>query len=236
VSSTCSTHHRSASQHAVVRRVLVIPLLALLALSACGVSDDDAADDPGTSSSSAEEEGSGPATGIPAGYEDAIADGQERYPDLGSAGQGDMSWECPLTDAVEADGRTMDEQLLTSFAELDDGVYEIECQFFPPTPVSLRFARADDEAGFEVLEEGTHAFEQNGNEQEEDELTVGERTFTVVTWTYPTNPEAGTKYVACYLDEAMSARACLDVADSDERSEDYDAEQAADELNGILSA
>jgi hypothetical protein len=196
------------------------------------VSDDASSDDP----SSPSEEPSGQAKGIPADYQDAITDAKERYPDIGSTGQGDMTWDCPLTESVDVDDRTMDEQLMTTFARLDDGIYEVQCEFYPPTPATLRFAQAEGEAEFAVLEESTEAFEQAGNEQDEEEFTVGERTISVVTWTYPTNPEAGTKYVACYLDEAMLARACLDVADSDERSKDYDGGQAADDLSAILSA
>jgi hypothetical protein len=218
---------RSATRRCTLVATVVAALLVTVSCSSSG---------DGSRGASSDTSRSPQATGIPARYEDGIAEGKQRYPDVGSTGQGDMSWECPLTDAVQVDGRSMDEVLMTTFTRLADGIYEVSCEFFPPTPVDLRFAKAEDEAAYAELVEDTGAFEQVGNEQVEEELTIGERTFITVTWTFPTNPKAGTRYVACYLDEVRRGRVCLDVANSDERSEDYGARQAAEELAAILSA
>lgn len=172
-------------------------------------------------------------TGIPESYLAGIEDGLERYPDIGSMGMGDISWDCPLTAEIEVDGRSQ-ETLSTTFWKIDDGVHEVACDFYPPVPADLRFALAEDDAAYARLVESTGAVQQSGNEQVESAVTIGGRDLVLVTWEYPTNPAAGTKVDACYLDEELLARACLDVHDADERSEGYDAEQAAQDLVAIL--
>ena len=75
--------------------------------------------------------------------------------------------------------------------------------------------------------------EQRANETR-DVVTIGERDYVLISWTSATNPAAGTTVSACYLDPETAARACLDVDDSEERSEDYDAASAARDLSAIL--
>ena len=234
-------HQRVRRSTSTSRALVATAVAALFAAISCSPSDGGTTDTSANeTTATATSPTTGPptdqATGIPAGYKDGIAEGKARYPNIGSTGQGDFEWECPLTDVVQVDGRSMDEVTTTSFARLADGVHEISCDFYPPTPVTLRFAMAENEAAYGELVESTGAFKQRGNEQVEDAVTIGERTFTTVTWTYPTNPKAGTKHVACYLDEAMRGRVCVDVHDSDERSDGYHARQTAEELSAILSA
>lgn len=223
-----STSHRPFPAHGrLAAQAAGLALASLLVTSACG---NDTAD-----GDTELETPAGLATGIPETWAAGITDGKERYPDISAQGQGDFAWECPLVESVEVDGETMD-STMTTFWKLDDDTFEVECEFYPPTPASLMFAQAGDDTAFAELVDSTDAFEQTGNEQVQSEVTIGERDFVLVTWTYPTNPEAGTKHVACYLDEATLSRACLDIADSDERSKTYDAEQAAAELSAILSS
>lgn len=171
--------------------------------------------------------------GIPDTWPAAIDDGKERYPELGSMGMGDARWNCPFTDTIEVDGKTMDDGD-TIFWKLGDGTYEVECTFFPPTPASLKFAQAEDATAFAALTTSTAASEANSNESQ-DAVTIGERDYILITTAYPTNPATGDSFVACYLDETTLSRACLDVSHSDERSEDYDAQQAAEDLAAILT-
>lgn len=212
-------------------RATGLALAAVLALTACS---GDAGDEGSTGDDETATSADGLTTGIPETWAAAIDDGKERYPEIGSQGQGDFEWDCPFTDTVHVDGETMD-STMTTFWKLGDDTFEVECGFYPPTPASLLFAQAGDDSAFAELVESTDAFEQSGNEQVHDEITVGDREYVVVTWTYPTNPAAGTRFVACYLDEETLSRACLDVADSDERSADYDAEQAAEDLSAVLT-
>lgn len=229
------TPHRPSSalagapQRRGVVKAAALTLACLLAVSACS------SEAPEGPSQDVTAQPDDTATGIPQSWAAAISDGKERYPGIGSTGQGDVKWICPFTETIQVDGKTMGGSR-TTFWKLSDGLFEVECSFYPPTPAGLRFAQAEDDAAYAVLEESTNAFRQQGNEQVQDAVTIGARDYVLVTWTYPTNPAAGTKVVACYLDATTRSRACLEVADSDARSDDYDAHRAAEDLAAFLAA
>lgn len=209
-----------------------LTLVGLLSLSACATEAVGQEPTPGTPTGSTSQAPASAAVGIPASWTAGIDDGKERYPDIGAMGMGDARWTCPFAEAVHADGETLD-STDTTFWKLGEGLYEVECTFYPPTPVQLRFAQAEDDAARAVLEELTGPVEQRANEIR-DAVTIGHRDYLLITWSSATNPAAGTTVSACYLDPETSARACLEVSDSEERSEDYDALQAAEDLSRIL--
>lgn len=204
-------------------------LLALTPLAACSgdePTDDRAADRSGDP---------GAATGIPPRYLEGLAAGLERYPDVGTTGLGELQWRCPVEEAVEVDGKEHDESRSTSVRQPSEGIYELDCSFYPPLSVELAVFRAEDAEGYEQLVAATAAVEQQGNEQTEQQVTVGSREFTVVRFEYPTNPAAGVAFEAHHLDPEQRARVTLTVNDSDERSAGYDGAAAAADLAAILS-
>lgn len=143
---------------------------------------------------------SGLGDGFPPRYADRVDEGMKRYPDVGRTGMGDASWDCPIEHTVIADGKKHDHSLSTSMRQPLDGVFELDCEFYPPLPVELVVARVSDAPAYERLVDDTRAVRQVGNEQTETVLTGGERIITVVRFTYPTNPAAGVKFEAHYLD------------------------------------
>lgn len=178
----------------------------------------------------------GLATGIPSAWAAGIDDGLERYPDLGSMGMGDLRWVCPLVETVPLDGEDLPERG-TTFWKLDEGVHELECGFSEDgDSATLRYAQAGDATAFAGLVDSTDAFEQPGNRQVQDATSIGERDYVLVTWTFPTNESAGARYVACYLDEASLARACLELNEPEKDSAEHSGQQAAEILSGILAA
>lgn len=208
-----------------------LALAGLLALSACASDAVGQEITPGSTTSPTTQPASA-ATGIPATWAAGIDDGKERYPQIGSMGMGDARWTCPFADTVHVDGETLD-STDTTFWKLAEGLYEVECTFYPPTPAHLRFAQAEDDAALAVLEDSMGTGEQRANETRAA-LTLAGREFLLYSWTSSTNPAAGTTVGACYLDAETSSRACLEVSDSEERSDDYAAAQAAEELAAIL--
>lgn len=174
-------------------------------------------------------------TGIPTGYAAGIAEGHERYPDVGTTGMGAFDWDCPLEESIVVDGEELDNVVTTAFAQPSEGIYLVQCDFYEPLAVSLDYAEAVDGEAYDHLVEGTGAYEQQGNVQTETAVQVGEREFVVVRWEYPTNEAAGIRYVAHYLDETTRSRVSLDVADSEERSIEYDEATAAGDLAAILT-
>lgn len=174
-------------------------------------------------------------SGVPTSYATAITEGLERYPDVGSTGMGALGWRCPLESRLVVDGKEHTASSSTVITQSPPGVYAVECSFYPPLPVDLVYLEAQDEAAYEDLARSTGAFEQRGNVQTATSVVVGEREITVVRFEYPTNPDAGTAYVAHYLDPVTRSRVTLEVHDSEERSADYDEERAAQDLAAILT-
>ncbi|MQW74873.1 hypothetical protein GHK92_03225 [Nocardioides sp. dk4132] len=177
------------------------------------------------------------ATGVPAHYADAIAEGLERYPEIGRTGMGDFQWDCPLETEIEVDGEEHDDVLHTTFFGPMEEVHLVECSFHEPFSVSLAYAEAESDEAFTALESATGAVEQSGNEQTEETITVGERDFVVVHTDFPTNPAADFNLTAHHLDPETRSRTTLEVSgSSDGLSEEYDERAVAEDLAAILSA
>lgn len=174
------------------------------------------------------------ATGIPDTYPPGVVEGLERFPDIGSTGIEPLGWRCPLESSIVVDGKEHTKGR-TMFAQPHEGVYAVECSFYPPLPVSVVYAEAQDDDAYEALVDATRAHEVRGNVQTEKTVVVGEREITVVRFEYPTNPDAGVAYEAHYLDPTTRSRATLEVHDSDERSADYDEQRAAEDLAQVLT-
>ncbi len=179
----------------------------------------------------------GLATGVPAHYADGIAEGLERYPEIGRTGMGDFQWDCPLETEIEVDGEEHDDVLHTTFFGPMEEVHLVECSFHEPFSVSLAYAEAESDEAFTALESATGAVEQVGNEQTEETITVGERDFVVVHTDFPTNPAADFNLSAHHLDPETRSRTTLEVSgSSDGLSEEYDERAVAEDLAAILSA
>jgi hypothetical protein len=107
------------------------------------------------------------------------------------------------------------------------------CSWYDGTPVEVTVARAEDDAGYADLVAATGARSQPGNEQTEEEVQVGDRTFLVVRIHYPTNPAAGTDLVAHYFDEDQHGRVTLEVSGAHEL-DGYDERSVATDLAAFL--
>ncbi len=206
----------------------VLVLAAALALAGCsgGSSDDGDAEDGAV----AEERTAG---GVPEAWYDAVAEAVAAEPGLGTTALLDMREECPLVDEVSVAGTEVD-QSASGAVRLGNRIDTAVCQFYPPIPVDLLVSQADDEADYTELVETSGAIRQVGNEQTEEELEVGDWTVLVVRIEYPTNPAAGVAFRAHVFDDEALGRVTLEVADADERDEDYDEQAIAEDLVELL--
>lgn len=85
------------------------------------------------------------------------------------------------------------------------------CSWLDGRVVDVEVAHAPDAAGHADLVAGSHAVDQPGDEQTEQDVVVDGRTVRVVRIGYPTNPSAGESLSATLLDEAAQGRVRLQV-------------------------
>lgn len=174
------------------------------------------------------------AVGVPTRWYDAVDEALAETPDVGSTAQMDTQTDCPLVDGDLRVGGADMEQNYAGVVRLGGEVPAVVCSFYPPVPVDLIVAQAEDEAVYRELVDSSGAIRQPGNVQTEQELEVGDRTVLVVRTEYPTNPAAGVDYRAHVFDDEARGRVTLEVADGDDRDPDYDEQAIAEDLVALL--
>jgi hypothetical protein len=201
----------------VLRRTVALPVVALLALSACG---DDAPE-------------GRTAAGVPQRWYAAVADALAEHPDVGSVGLLDDGGPCPLRDDVVLQGEDVSDVSDHGVVRLGGDVPAALCSWYEDTPVELEVAQAADDATYGQLVTGSRARQQRGNVQTERDVVVGGRTVHVVRTDFPTNPAAGTNLTAYLLDEGARGRVRLEVSGTHEL-EGYDELAVAEDLAAVL--
>lgn len=199
-----------------MRRTITIAALAIvaLALSACS---------------------GGGGSGAPTleRFQEAVAEGQERYPDLGGFDfRADRDWRCPLIDRVDIAGQEHSDQSETAYGEPVEGAAAITCRFHDAQLVDFSFAQTESEPAFAELDELTAAVEQPGNEQTEEAVSLDGEQFVVIL----TEFESGaTQLVAHHLNPETLARTSLNVHGVHDMP-DYGPEEVVADLMPLLPA
>ena len=144
---------------------------------------------------------------------------------------------CPLDTPVIA-GEELDGSADVGVSTLGDSGHRLICGWSPPA-TDLVVTRFEDPAELDLArEEVARLGEQdNGaNVQTTTAVTVGEREIFVRRTVFPTN-DTHIDYAAWYLDDDGGGMVLLDVEAGDERDliDDYDAQQAAEDLAALLS-
>ena len=204
-------------------RAIVLALLTtvLLTTGGCGGGDDDS-----------------PArtTGVdPAWYDELEA----AVDDAGEIGEIPTleSGDCPL-DTPSIAGEELEDDPDVGVSTLGDSGHRLICRWSPPA-TDLVVTRFDDDAELElaqseVSQEGE--VDNGDNVQSTEVITVGQRELVVRRTEFPTN-DSHIDYAVWYFDPDGSGMVLLDVEASDERDliETYDAQQAADDMDALLS-
>lgn len=144
---------------------------------------------------------------------------------------------CPIDTPVIA-GEELDGSTDVGVSTLGDSGHRLICGWSPPA-TDLVVTRFEDPAELDLArDEVARLGEQdNGaNVQTTTAVTVGEREIFVRRTVFPTN-DTHIDYAAWYFDDEAAGMVLLDVEAGDERDliDDYDAQQAAEDLAALLS-
>lgn len=175
-------------------------------------------------------------SGVDPGWFEAVdeavadADGIGEVPVLS---RGSCPFDTPVIAGEELDGSTD-----VGVSTLGDSGHRLICGWSPPA-TDLVVTRFEDPAELDLArDEVARLGEQdNGaNVQTTTAVTVGEREIFVRRTVFPTN-DTHIGYAAWYFDDASAGMVLLDVEAGDERDliDDYDAQQAAEDLAALLS-
>lgn len=160
-------------------------------------------------------------------FQEGIAEGQEKYPELGGFDfRADTDWACPLIDRIDIAGMEHSDQSETAYSEPVDGAASITCRFNDPHLVDFSFAQAESEQAFAELEDETAAVEQPGNEQTEETVALDGEEYVVILTEFESG---GTQLVAHHLDAETLSRTSLNVHGVHDMP-DYGAEQVVADL------
>lgn len=151
------------------------------------------------------------AAGVPERWYATVDGALAERPEVTSVAQLETSGKCPLGDKVVLDGGTMSDLSDHGVVRLRGTVPAVLCSWFEERVVDVEVAHARDAAGYAELVAGSHAVDQPGNEQTEQDVVVDGRTVRVVRIVYPTNPSAGESLSAALLDEGSRGRVRLQV-------------------------
>lgn len=173
------------------------------------------------------------AAGVPERWYTTVDEQLAGQPDVGSTGIIENGGGCPLRDTIELDGKKVDDTADHGVVRLGGDIPAVLCSWFDDHVVDIEVAHAPDAARYAELEAGTHAVDQPGNQQTEQSVGIDGRTVGVVRIDYPTNPSAGTSYVATVLDEGSRGRVRMEVHGAHEIS-GYDERAAATDLIAYL--
>lgn len=174
------------------------------------------------------------AAGVPERWYTTVDQALADRPDVTAVGQLESGGRCPLRDQVPLDGKKVEDLSDHGVVRLGGDIPAVLCSWYEDTVVEVEVAHAPDAARYDELVAGTHAVDQPGNEQTEQDVTVDGRTIRVVRTVYPTNPSAGTKLSATLLDEPSHGRVRLDVGNTD-KLDGYDQHAIATDLIALLA-
>ena len=151
------------------------------------------------------------AAGVPERWYATVDDALAQRPEVTSVAQLENGGQCPLSDEAVLDGGRISDVSDHGVVRLRGTIPAVLCSWFDGRVVDLEVAHAPDAAGYADLVAGSHAADQPGNEQTEQDVVVDGRTVRVVRIVYPTNPSAGESLSAALLDEGSRGRVRLQV-------------------------
>lgn len=151
------------------------------------------------------------AAGVPESWYATVDQALAERPDVTAVAQVDNRGGCPLRDDAVLAGEKVSTVADGGVVRLRGTIPAVLCSWFDKRVVDLEVAHAPDAAGYAELVAGSHAVDQPGNDQTEQDVTVDGRTVRVVRIVYPTNPSAGTSLSAALLDEGSRGRVRLEV-------------------------
>lgn len=206
-------------------------VLAVTALSACGSGPFPTSPNSTTPNSTSAAE---PPTGLPSALVERV---EAAYRAAGSpTGQVpelDSDAPCPLeVDTVVAGNRSR--PFGAGVSNIGLSGRRAICDGTEPS-TTLSVGHLDDPAEFAELEAEAGPEQESGNDQTGSTETVGNRRYTVVRTTYPTN-DSHIDYTVTFTDPTQRAYAVLQVETTDEARQTYDAPQAARDLAAVLDA
>ena len=175
-------------------------------------------------------------SGVPSSWYDTL---DERYAETEQSGGVrsvpvfENNSGCELDVTVEIAGGPADADMNAVHTTGDSGRSYV-CRFTEPSG-ELSVTLFADAAEFATVDEARRAQEQAGNEQTDEEIVIGSRTFAVVRKSFPTN-DSHIDYGVTYLDTDKQGLVRLDVETTDDRGliDSYTPQQAAQDLATLL--
>ena len=205
-------------------------VLALTGVAACG--DGQASLPPGAPHP--QSSASSGATGLPAGLIQLV---DETYQKAGSPSSDvpelDPDEKCPLGVDVRIAG-TEAEDFGAGVSTIGDTGHRAVCDYTDPS-ATLSVGHFTDRSELTQVESSAGPQQEAGNEQTGSTETVGNRRFTVVRTTYPTN-DSHIDYTVTFSDAAQLGYAVLQVETTDEARQTYNPAQAAKDLAAVLDS
>ena len=151
------------------------------------------------------------AAGVPERWYATVDDALAERPEVTSVAQLEDGGKCPLSHQVVLNGGKISDVSDHGVVRLRGAIPAVLCSWFDGRTVDVEVAHAPDAAGYTELVAGSHAVDQPGNEQTEQDVAIDGRTVRVVRIVYPTNPSAGESLNATLLDEDSRGRVRLQV-------------------------
>ena len=175
------------------------------------------------------------AAGVPERWYTTVDEALAERPDVTSVAQVENRGGCPLRDDAVLDGEKVSTVADDGVVRLRGTIPAVRCSWFDERVVDVEVAHAPDAAGYAELVAGSHAVDQPGNEQTEQDVVVDGRTVRVVRIVHPTNPTAGTSLTAALLDEDSRGRVRIEVHRTHE-IDGYDEQAVARDLLAFLDS
>jgi hypothetical protein len=151
------------------------------------------------------------AAGVPQRWYATVDDALAERPEVTSVAQLENGGRCPLSDEAVLNGEKISDVSDHGVVRLGGTIPAVLCSWSGGRLVDVEVAHAPDAAGYAELVAGSHAVDEPGNEQTEQDVVVDGRTVRVVRIVYPTNPSAGESLNATLLDEGSRGRVRLQV-------------------------
>jgi hypothetical protein len=145
----------------------------------------------------------------------------------------DSDASCPLEVSMRIAGAEV-EQFGAGVSTIGDTGHRVVCEGTDPS-ITLSVGHLTSGPELTELQDNAGPQQEAGNEQTGSTETVGNRRFTVVRTTYPTN-DSHIDYTVTLTDPAELAYAVLQVETTDDARETYSSNQAARDLAAMLDS
>lgn len=230
--------HQSHQSHRRPPRLSVLlaggaAALVLTGVSACGGSGGSTAPVPGAPRASGAGTPSG-TSGLPAALVERT---DKAYRDAGSPTDEvptlDPEDECPLHVDTQVAGKK-NESDGAGVSTIGSSGHRVVCEGTEPS-TTFSVGHFTSAGELSELESSSGAQTEAGNQQTGSTETVGNRTFTVVRTSYPTN-DSHIDYTVTITDRGQLAYAVLQVETTDEARQTYNSAQAARDLAAMLDS